>query len=237
MTATHCTFIAFHNDYNSFSIGLFSGNTCLEKIIGNHKQACSTLLPTLQYLLEKNGITLQNLDFIAAHQGPGPYTTLRITLSIADGIAWATKIPLVGVDGFSAFLHEIKGRKTDYTIILLNAFCGEVYYAIQDQKTAVVETGYLPANRFAEKIAPLIANGPQKILFAGNGVPFCEKELTNLKNLVFEKIDQEAPSIEAIGLEALRKWEQGTSTSAHLLPLYLKQPICTMTASSPSQQG
>lgn len=234
MNSSKPTFITFHNDYTTFSVGLFSGNRCIDKIFGNHKQACATLLPNLQILLERNGTLLENIDFIAVHQGPGPYTTLRITLSIADGIAWCTKIPLVGVDGFSAFFHEIPNNQYDYTIILMNAFCGEVYYAIQNQKTAPVETGYISADRFIEKIVPLCAHGPQNILFAGNGIPFCESDFKKVENLTFHKIGQDAPSLEAVGQEGFRNWEAGQSTSSHLLPLYLKQPICKMNAPFPS---
>lgn len=231
MSHTVPAFVAIHSTYSTASVGFFIGTACVNSITTDHKKACTSLLGNLEELLAAQKATLQDLKFIAVNQGPGPYTTLRITLAMADGIGFATGIPLVGVDGFAAFvaeINEINSTNTyDYTVILLNAFCREVFYAIHDNTTKSMTTGYLP---IAELIERLNALGNKKIVLAGNGVTLFAAELAQVTaptvTLVtpFATPFMDTPSLEAIGQMAYKNWESGSGVSSHLLPLYLKKP-------------
>lgn len=55
------------------------------------------LLPKIDQLLKKNRVKLSDLEAIAVYQGPGSYTGLRVGISIANTMAWALDIPLVGI--------------------------------------------------------------------------------------------------------------------------------------------
>ncbi len=55
------------------------------------------LLPAMDRLLADAGVGLDALDGLAVSIGPGSFTGLRIGLSTAKGLAYATGLPLVGV--------------------------------------------------------------------------------------------------------------------------------------------
>ncbi len=55
------------------------------------------LIPQIEALLEKAGLTYQDIKRIAVTTGPGTFTGLRIGLSVARGIALAQQIPCVGL--------------------------------------------------------------------------------------------------------------------------------------------
>lgn len=228
------TFIGIHSTYSTVSVGLFTNTTLVDSISMDHKKACVSLINNLDVILKKNALTIKDLDFIAVNQGPGPYTTLRITLTLADGLAFATGIPLVGVDGFKAFIQEINTPNYDYIAIVFNAFCKEVYYALYNIKTDNFDAGYLPLNEYIEKLNAL---GKKRVLIAGNGVTLFAQDLTKVTVPELHKTADllESASLQAIGITACSLWQTGKAGSNHLLPLYLKRPAYHMIATSPSQ--
>lgn len=56
-----------------------------------------TLLPRLQAMLDRNSLTWENIDEIAVIAGPGPFTALRVSIAIANALAYGLQIPLIEV--------------------------------------------------------------------------------------------------------------------------------------------
>ena len=57
-------------------------------------------------MLKQHALTFSGLAFIAAHQGPAPFTTLRVCLTTVNGFAFATQVPLIGVNGLKELVDE-----------------------------------------------------------------------------------------------------------------------------------
>lgn len=57
----------------------------------------ATLLPLAEDLLKNSGIALQEIDYIAAANGPGSFTGLRIGLGTAKGLAFAADKECIAV--------------------------------------------------------------------------------------------------------------------------------------------
>jgi len=71
------------------------------------------ILPTIRKALADAGVTLADLDGIAVTHGPGLIGSLLVGCSVAKAIAYAQKLPLVGVNHleghiFAGFLQEPK---------------------------------------------------------------------------------------------------------------------------------
>ncbi len=79
-------------------LALYDGAQVLSEMIwqarGRHTVE---LAPAIQGLLERSGVSAGQLQCIAVALGPGSFTSLRIGLAIAKGMALALRIPLVGV--------------------------------------------------------------------------------------------------------------------------------------------
>lgn len=89
------------------------------------------LLPFIEDALEEAGIPLAAIDAIAVSIGPGSFTGLRIGLSVAKGLVYATGKPLVAVPTLEALAFRIvlAGAARDGQSILaaLDARRNEVY--------------------------------------------------------------------------------------------------------------
>src|SRR4030042_3894488 len=60
------------------------------------------LMPSLHNLFEEASLKIQDVQGIALSLGPGSFTGLRIGVSTAKGLAYALKIPVVGVSTLGA---------------------------------------------------------------------------------------------------------------------------------------
>jgi len=77
---------------------------------GEGRQA-SELLPRLLVLLARAGRDLREATALAVGVGPGSFTGLRVSMSLAKGMALALRVPLVGVPSLVAWL-EAEPRAT-----------------------------------------------------------------------------------------------------------------------------
>lgn len=68
-----------------------------ETIWQTHNHHTVELAPAIDELMKRCNVTPSNLTGIAAALGPGSFTSLRIGLAIAKGIALAQRLPMVGV--------------------------------------------------------------------------------------------------------------------------------------------
>ena len=64
------------------------------------------LLSVIDKLFRKNKRKLQNLKGLTVITGPGPFTALRVGITIANTMAFALKIPIAGIK-----LDEFKNTK------------------------------------------------------------------------------------------------------------------------------
>ena len=71
------------------------------------------MLPTIQSILQSEQVSMNSLAGIAVALGPGSFSALRVGLSVAKGLAWASNLPLVSATTLEteAFLYR-HARKT-----------------------------------------------------------------------------------------------------------------------------
>lgn len=101
----------------------------------------ATLLPTVVACLEDAGIALADVDGFAFGAGPGSFTGLRVACGVAQGMAVARDLPLIGIGTLEAMAEVSGGRRV---LVLLDARMGEVYYGYFVDGVAQGEIGVVP---------------------------------------------------------------------------------------------
>jgi tRNA threonylcarbamoyladenosine biosynthesis protein TsaB len=63
------------------------------------RELSTQILSVISELCSSSNTTLNNLSGIVVYQGPGSYTGLRISISVANSLGYALDIPVIGTGG------------------------------------------------------------------------------------------------------------------------------------------
>jgi len=76
---------------------LADGEIRAHRMLDGERGHAATLPPMVQALLREAGVAATDLDAVAAVVGPGGFTGIRAALALAQGIALAAGLPVLGV--------------------------------------------------------------------------------------------------------------------------------------------
>ena len=110
------------------SVALQVGDQVLQRAELSPRGHANLLLPWIAELLAEAGLCFAGLDRIAVGRGPGGFTSLRIGLSIAQGIALAHDLPVVPVSSLATLAASADPQARHQRILaLIDARMGEVF--------------------------------------------------------------------------------------------------------------
>lgn len=204
------------SDYQFMHVALCNQQTIIESIFTDKTESNKLLLTLISQLLTKHHITIHDLLYIGVNVGPAPYTSLRIAIATANGLAYAASLPLVSIDGLLTILQQ--HSYSHPTIILLNAFNNDVFYGIQTEETRL--TGCEHIDQLLERIEELNITASY---FIGNGTRLHYE--TIIKRFPLAHIPQ--PITEYADMAWLTKncwhsWQEKQEITDQLFPRYLK---------------
>ena len=94
------------------------------------QQHSQKILPLIDELLTKANCKLKDLDVIGFGQGPGSFTGVRISVAIAQGLAYSTNLPLVGVSTLGIMAQQAFEQNGSVSVYpSIDARMGEIYFA------------------------------------------------------------------------------------------------------------
>lgn len=216
--------LCIHNTYNAVESALARDNQILACMSVAKELASAQLIPAIEGLLTVQQVLLADISSIIINQGPAPFTTLRTSIVTANGLAFARKIPLIGVDALDAFMSEYDLLDGSSCIVLLNAFNKAVYYGYKNSLQQSIK-GYASINSCLQTIKAECTDRPVK--FLGNGTQMYRSEIEAVfaENVIIPDplpLTASLQYILKIGVDRLHK---GEGISQFIEPLYLKKPL------------
>lgn len=128
--------LAFDAATDVCSVALDNGTQRWLRHSDTPRSHAQMLLPYIDELISESQISLNSINAIALTHGPGSFTGIRIALSIAQGLSYASNVPLIPVASLDAlaytFLHADNGtvlREGDRLVAAFDARMNEVYWA------------------------------------------------------------------------------------------------------------
>jgi len=85
------------------------------------------LLPIILDMMKKADCRFENLDRIAVTRGPGSFTGLRLGLAAARGLGLATRKPVLGINRFDLFYHQIRASSKTAVLVVLQSKRKELF--------------------------------------------------------------------------------------------------------------
>jgi tRNA threonylcarbamoyladenosine biosynthesis protein TsaB len=117
------------------------------EVLGRYEESgkshAQLILGMIEAILAEAGTTLAALDALAASIGPGSFTGVRISVSVAQGLAFGANLPIVPVTTLEALALQAVRDGADRALACLDARMGEVYWGCfgADAKRGVAPIG------------------------------------------------------------------------------------------------
>jgi tRNA threonylcarbamoyladenosine biosynthesis protein TsaB len=178
------------------------------------------LLPQCQEVLAEAGYRFADLDGIAFGMGPGSFTGLRIACAVAQGLAFAADVPVVGISGLQALALA---TGADKIIACLDARMGEIYHAAYLREDDVHLLGDISVCHPAD--APLVTGNGW--VGCGTGFAVYSEVLAARYGDALQRVDAAVyPRAGDIATLAARQLELGLGQAAELAaPLYIRNKV------------
>ena len=109
------------------SAALLSGAAVIERFAESGQGTTERVLAMVDELLAEAGLGLGALDAIAAGIGPGSFTGVRISVAVAQGLAFGAGLPVAPVSTLEALAFPAIGAAP--VLACLDARMGEIYWA------------------------------------------------------------------------------------------------------------
>jgi tRNA threonylcarbamoyladenosine biosynthesis protein TsaB len=179
----------------------------LERRAGNRHSELA--LPMLQRLAE-----VRELQAIAFGAGPGAFTGLRIACGLAQGLAFARSLPVIGISTLEALAQESGAARV---VACIDARMREVYYAALEKH----------AGRWREVVAPRCVAPADVPRPPGEGWVGCGSGFEAYGDLGCARVlPQVHPTAAAVAALAAPRLAAGEGVDAGLAaPVYLRDKV------------
>jgi tRNA threonylcarbamoyladenosine biosynthesis protein TsaB len=216
-----------------------SGDMCTaalvndERLVGQvvfkHKMdLLQRLAPNIKWVLEDCGVSVEQLDAVAVSTGPGSFTGIRIGVTTAKSMAYATGKKLIGVPTLDLLAAGVTAEHSDVIAPLISARPGEVYTALYRVDNGcphkLTDDLVLPIKELLDKALGLKS---QRVIFCGSG---CRANKSTIEDFLADKAIlvptwMDYPRGEIIGKLAIDRLAAGESDDTFsLVPLYVQRP-------------
>jgi tRNA threonylcarbamoyladenosine biosynthesis protein TsaB len=113
------------------SLAVSVGGAVHERSLRVGHRHAELILPEVDALLGRAGVGAAGLHGVAFGAGPGSFTGLRIACGVAQGIALARRLPVLGVGTLAAIAAAAAAPRV---VACLDARMHEVYHAAYEQR-------------------------------------------------------------------------------------------------------
>lgn len=112
------------------SVALLDQDKLFEQALATQRGHSEHILGMLDALLAQAGVSLKDIDLLSFGRGPGSFTGVRVGVGVAQGIAFARRLPVVPVSTLAAVAQRaIDEYGAKQIAVALDARMGEVYAA------------------------------------------------------------------------------------------------------------
>ena len=185
------------------------------------------LLPMTDRLLKEAGLSLRDLDALAAGRGPGSFTGVRIGVSMAQGLAFGAGKPLIGISDLMVMAFQaLEETGLNEAVASIDARMGEVYLGV----FRMDPDGFPELLGEERVLAPEIAASYAKELLSGN-----QPALTGTGFAAYPRIGEalngipaaeNLPWADTLARLALRDYERGLARApGEILPVYIRDQV------------
>ena len=225
------------------SVSLFSGDVeVISQELPQDRGSVQSLAPAILNIFQNESIEPQSLSFLSVTSGPGSFTGLRVGLTTAKMLAFAWRLPIVGVDTLECLARRAAlqhPQSSGLVVPIINAFRKQVFAGAWQFNgdgclslripSRVVDADtwlHAPWRSLMDDAADLHSPESQPLLVTGPGLRqytprACAAELPRWQISPESTWDPRSIEVALIGLEKFHRGE--TNTAENLSANYVRQ--------------
>ena len=204
------------------SVALADGETLLAEYTLNRGNTHSeSLLPMVESVLSKAGVTVRDIDLFAASVGPGSFTGVRIGVATLKGLAFGQDKPCVGVSTLEALAQNLNVFPGVLVCPVMNARRNQFYTALFRNTASGQERLLADSALSAEELDEFLKRYEEPVYLVGDGYELAKQLLIHPTAQTQPRLRlQSAASVAAV---ALRMANAGlTCDDKTIAPVYLR---------------
>ena len=218
------------------SVALLANGALISRTIESGKSNAAKILSMVKEVMAEAQVSLVVLDGIAASIGPGAFTGVRVSVAVAQGLAFGADLKVVPVTTLEALALQALEVPESRALACLDARMGEVYWGCfaWDAGSGVRQSGALQVGPPGSVSLELGAQ------YFGIGRGFSAyPALATLPGVTTDAARSAAlPNAREIArLGALRLQTGAALDAADLTPLYLRDKVAFTEAERAAQSG
>jgi tRNA threonylcarbamoyladenosine biosynthesis protein TsaB len=218
------------------SVALLADGALISRTNESGKSNAVKILRMAEEVLAEAQVSLSMLDGIAASIGPGAFTGVRISVAVAQGLAFGADLKVVPVTTLEALALQVLEAPESRALACLDARMGEVYWGCfaWDAARGVRQSGALHVGP-PGKVSPDLG-----MPYVGVGRGFSAyPDLATLPGVSTDAARSAAlPNAREIArLGALRLQAGAALDAADLKPLYLRDKVAFTEAERAAQSS
>ncbi len=188
------------------------------------KRHCENLTPAIEFLCVQAEVTLNEIGLVAVDVGPGLFTGLRVGLATAKAIAYARRIPMIGVSSLDLLAFPVR-FSSRLIVAAIDARRGEIYHAFYRQVPGGVQrvTEYAVATP-DDLASELLATG-EELLLVGDGAHRYREVFEGLAKVeIVDQANSQPSAASLVQLAHARALREDFSQPGDIEPIYLRRP-------------
>lgn len=203
------------------SLALWQNGTITGQDVFAGQRHSELLLPMLQTLLAESALSLCQIDGIAYGAGPGAFTGLRIACGVAQGLAFAHDIPVVGIITLEALAQQVNAQKV---LAALDARMGEIYFAAYTRTDQGWLTTHAPM--LVDPLSVPAVQGEEWVACGSGFDVYAAMLADRYAGHLLNVVPNLHPSAREITHLAAEKFLRGEGVAAeYALPVYLRDKV------------
>jgi len=206
------------------SVALLRGDELFVEEAMAENRHSEMLAPMIRKVLERSHLRATDMDAFGFGQGPGSFTGIRIACGVVQGLAFASRRPVVPVPSLLALAEQ---SNEGHVIAALDARMGEAYLAAYARNGDDWDEVISP--RLVSRDALPALPGPRWAA-TGSGFDRFDWLRESYRRSVAMRIEGDLPKARAVARIASRRFARGGGIAAEdAAPLYLRDKVALTT--------
>lgn len=188
------------------------------------RRHAENLTPAIEFICSQAQVELNEVGLVAVDVGPGLFTGMRVGIATAKAIAFALRVPMIGVSSLDLLAFPVR-FSSRLIVATIDARRGELYYAFYRQVPGGVQRLSEPVIGTADDLASELLAKSEEALLVGDGAHRYRDAFAGVARVEIVDPGNSYPSaVSLVQLAHARALREDFSTIDAIHPIYLRRP-------------